>query len=935
MKVSADDPKAKIFVSCGWTDIDTNIVIVNPETFIQCGSGEVGEIWVSGTTIPLGYWNKPVATQETFQAYLADTKEGPFMRTGDLGFVDNGELFITGRIKDVIIIRGRNYYPQDIESAVEKSHPALRPTCCAAFTVEIAGEERLIVVQEVKRTHLRKLNATEVITAIRRTVSQEQDLQLYSVVLLKTATIPKTSSGKIQRRTCRAKFLDNSLDIIDSWQLELELKPSAKPLNREEILHNNNLSHLNNIKPSLKTSSLIANSPKNSSSRADRIIEWLREYGKNRINSRLIDERRCIPPYIVLDFGNQGLLGMQVPEAYGGMDLTYRDTFRVFEQLAAIDLTLASFVAVHHVLGVRPIINHAPEHVCHEILPLLAQGRELAGFAITEPMAGSNPRGMMTQAIPDMSGGWRLDGQKSWIGHGSWAGVVNVFAKTLDEHNQPTGISGFTIRQGTPGFRPGGEAMTMGMRGMVQNTIHLNNVLVTSENLLGTVNNGMQVAQDAMMHARLIIGVMSLGGMKRCAQLMIQFSSRRSIATGRLLDNPVSLVWLNDLTAAITSLETLIMQVADLLDQNRFIPQEAFSVCKIAGSELCSQAADRLMQMLGGRGYIETNQIPQILRDSRLFRIFEGPTETLNMFLGSRAMNQNLELQRFLNEDLGTPEITLNLMAAIDQIKSHFDAIQLSFPTRQSAQNWAYICTGELVSLAMLWAAVRGASSRTQSFELQCAETWAKSKFTQKLDLILAQTPSEMVLLNAESLTNCISEYITTIGDVEQTLAGEDHNIDQFLKSQHQTEIIENQAPSIATVLEKKTHKSKLNAQEIENWIKQWLTERLKITINSVDSNISFADYGIDSVLAMELTQDLEDWLKFSLDYTILWNFPTIQSLSEHLTLMANPPESQSALKDSMSVSTEDTKQTASVEKIKSDIDRELEQIEQLLKLKV
>jgi acyl-CoA synthetase (AMP-forming)/AMP-acid ligase II len=209
------DSNVQTLVGCGWTTIDTQIVIVNPETLKPCSPEIVGEIWVSGSTIAQGYWGKPQETQETFQAYLADTGAGPFLRTGDLGFIKDGELFVTGRLKEIILIRGRNNYPQDIEYTVQNSHPALRPSCGAAFTVEVKGEERLVVVQEVERTWLRKIDIDEVNRAIRKAVVQEYDLQVYAIALIRTGSLPKTSSGKIQRRGCRAKFLEGSLEILD------------------------------------------------------------------------------------------------------------------------------------------------------------------------------------------------------------------------------------------------------------------------------------------------------------------------------------------------------------------------------------------------------------------------------------------------------------------------------------------------------------------------------------------------------------------------------------------------------------------------------------------------------------------------------------------------------------------------------------------------
>lgn len=207
-------------VSCGQSWLDQKIVIANPNTLSQCEDGQVGEIWVSGKSIAAGYWNRPLDTKCIFQARLNDTESGTFLRTGDLGFWHQGELFVTGRLKDLIIIRGRNYYPQDIELTVEKSHPSLRESCSAAFSVEVEGVERLVITQEVKRTYLRSLDVNAVTTAIRQAVSEYHELDIYAVALLKTGSIPKTSSGKIQRYACRDGFLKDSLSIVGKTVLE-------------------------------------------------------------------------------------------------------------------------------------------------------------------------------------------------------------------------------------------------------------------------------------------------------------------------------------------------------------------------------------------------------------------------------------------------------------------------------------------------------------------------------------------------------------------------------------------------------------------------------------------------------------------------------------------------------------------------------------------
>ena len=189
---------ARIVVGSGHTQPGEKILIVDPDSPTPSPGGRVGEIWVSGPSVCKGYWGRPQDSERTFGARLADSGEGPYLRTGDLGFFKDGELFVTGRLKDLIIIRGRNYYPQDIEWTVMRSHPALVTDSCAAFALDVAGEERLIVVQEVERQG-GDFNPDEVIETILRAVSQEHELDVHTVVLIKSGTISKTTSGKIQR----------------------------------------------------------------------------------------------------------------------------------------------------------------------------------------------------------------------------------------------------------------------------------------------------------------------------------------------------------------------------------------------------------------------------------------------------------------------------------------------------------------------------------------------------------------------------------------------------------------------------------------------------------------------------------------------------------------------------------------------------------------
>ena len=215
-QVTSGRAGARELVGCGQTLPDQKIVIANPETKATCAADEIGEIWVSGPSMAQGYWKRPDFTEAMFHAHLSDTGDGPFLRTGDLGFKLEGELYITGRLKDLIILRGVNYYPQDIELTVYRCHPRLRVDSAAAFALEKNGREQLVIVAEVERH--KQGQFAEVFQTVRRAVAGEHDLNVDAVVLIRAGSVPKTSSGKIQRHACKQGYIDGTLDVVGTWR---------------------------------------------------------------------------------------------------------------------------------------------------------------------------------------------------------------------------------------------------------------------------------------------------------------------------------------------------------------------------------------------------------------------------------------------------------------------------------------------------------------------------------------------------------------------------------------------------------------------------------------------------------------------------------------------------------------------------------------------
>jgi acyl-CoA synthetase (AMP-forming)/AMP-acid ligase II len=214
---AAGNDDAHRVVGCGRNIIGQRMAIVDPETRRQLGPDRIGEVWVAGPHVCKGYWRNPDATRSTFQACIeGDEDNEAWLRTSDLGFMDaQGELFITGRRKDVIIVRGMNYYPQDIENTVYDSHSALRRHCGAAFSVLTeTNEEKIVLVQEVERTHRRDLDIEDIVACIREAVANEHEIALDAIVLIRPGAIPKTTSGKIQRSLARQMWLQSLFEPI-------------------------------------------------------------------------------------------------------------------------------------------------------------------------------------------------------------------------------------------------------------------------------------------------------------------------------------------------------------------------------------------------------------------------------------------------------------------------------------------------------------------------------------------------------------------------------------------------------------------------------------------------------------------------------------------------------------------------------------------------
>ena len=850
-------------VACGEALDKTVIAIVDPQSGEQLGEDRVGEIWVSGPAVASGYWRNETATEDTFRASLADYPGARFLRTGDLGFLNNKQLYITGREKDLIIVRGANHYPQDIEWTVENADPAFRAGCGAAFSVQVEGQEKLVVVSELEREYLKKADVKELARVVSQRIATEHELQLHGLVLLKTATVPRTSSGKIQRRLCKRHFLENELVEVARWMSdERTSEPEAAMVSAPP-----------------------ASGP---SVDADGLINWLREYSQRRLDSSSYDERRLIPPHIFLDFGNRGILGLQASTDYGGVGLSTTDTLRVIQQLGAIDLTLAMMTIVHNTLGIEPIQSAATADTKRKLLPRLASGRELVAFAITEAGAGSNPRAITTTAVQIDENRWRLGGEKIWSGSAGWASVINVVAQHVDLNGERRGMIAFAVPVKLGGVNIGPEAKTFGMRGMVQNKISFENVLIDRTCLLGEPGGGMQVAQRAMQRGRLMIAAACVGGLKRCVQLMTRYASRRTISTGNLLENGLWLNRIAELSYQAYALETYAALVGTMEDRQKDISADIFAALKILAPEYLWQAADGLMQILGGRGYMEQNIAPQILRDARVARILEGPTEALQMFLGARVCRAPEPYYAFLTETLKDQSVVQQMRNCIEK---NLDV---------HGHEHEYLCAvGGLAAHALLLASLRGQEIRPdQQVNLHRESLqWANERFLEHIAKLDAYSASAV---KTSDLLETVESYSQSIGDIEQRLSGFDEELDPLLRTmdlspgakETQDEpgtLAVNSALGGADKDKAQSNKQtqadgSVVATEIENFVVEWLDKELKLPNGRVKPSDTFFEHGVDSVVSVMLTVAIEENFGYLPEPELVYDYPRISDCAAEIS---------------------------------------------------
>jgi alkylation response protein AidB-like acyl-CoA dehydrogenase len=502
-----------------------------------------------------------------------------------------------------------------------------------------------------------------------------------------------------------------------------------------------------------------------------RMLEFLREYARNFLNSRLMDERRSLPPALISDFADVGLLGLQIPRAHGGQDLSHADMNRVFTQLGAIDANLAVFCAVHNTLGTAPIMLSATEEVKSCVLPRLAAGQALTTSAISEPGIGSHVRGMTTSATRNPDGSYTINGVKKWISLGGDARYVNIFAGLRDECDRPRGITGFLVDSRTPGFGIGPEMLTLGLRAVPQYDLSFRDLRVPPAALLGDEGSGLTTAKAAFMGGRVVLAAMAIGAAMRSLDLAQRFAKGRAVATGPLAENGRIRQVLAEAGAAVQAVETLISRIATWRDTGQDVPEAWYFCAKILGCELGWSAIDTALQVLGARGYLDTNTIGQHFRDYRLFRIFEGSTEAITVYLGTMLVRNPDEFTKLVDQ----AHPTAQMLTLIDRVAE----IGARRPDDVAAQHIHAAVVGELVCWTLLTVATSEAVHRSAMHGYTAS--WAEHQLRQRLDSALLG--SQWDLPTRAEFAEHVAGYARVIGDVDQRRwPGEDWRADPLLR---------------------------------------------------------------------------------------------------------------------------------------------------------
>jgi alkylation response protein AidB-like acyl-CoA dehydrogenase len=396
-----------------------------------------------------------------------------------------------------------------------------------------------------------------------------------------------------------------------------------------------------------------------------RLLADLEVMSRGLIDSAKFDEEECIPEDVIQALATAGFLAISIPKQYGGLGLSPTAYSHVFGALSSLDPSLGVLVAVHCGLGAKAIVLFGTEEQKQRYLPMLARGDTLAAYALTEPETGSDAQNIVTQARPNDDGSWTLTGHKHWIGNGHRAGVIATFAQTPVERDGVTVLrpTAFIIRPDMPGFKVVRTFRKMGIRGSTQAELLYEEMRVPADHVLGTVGKGFSVAVQVLNGGRMSLSAGCTEGTKRILSQMVEFAESR-VQFGRpIADFEITQRKLARTATDLYAAEAMQAQLTRLAE----VPDGDYALeaacCKVFASEMLWRAADDMVQVAGGRGFVKPYPYERTLRDARINRIFEGTNDILRLFISLNGIRGPAEALKELGVALRRPLKNLGLLS--------------------------------------------------------------------------------------------------------------------------------------------------------------------------------------------------------------------------------------------------------------------------------
>jgi alkylation response protein AidB-like acyl-CoA dehydrogenase len=410
-----------------------------------------------------------------------------------------------------------------------------------------------------------------------------------------------------------------------------------------------------------------------------RMLAALDRMSRGLIDPARFDEEESIPDEVIAALAAEGFLAMSIPREYGGLGLSPSAYAHVFGAISSLDPSIGVLLAVHCGLGAKAIVLYGTPEQKERYLPMLARGDTLAAYALTEPETGSDAQHIVTRArLSDDGAEWILDGRKHWIGNGHRAGVITTFAQTEVVKNGAVVLrpTAFIIRPDMPGFRVVGTVRKMGIRGSTQAELAYEGLRVPADHVLGTVGKGFSIAVNALNAGRMTLAAGCTTGTKRILGQMNEFAEWRVQFGKPIADFEITQRKLARTATDVYAADAMLGELTRLAEAPGGEYALEAACCKVFASEMLWRAADEMVQVAGGRGFVKPWPYERLLRDSRINRIFEGTNEILRLFISLNGIEEPAARLKELGVALRQPMKNLGLLSeyAASRLKSRLGA---------------------------------------------------------------------------------------------------------------------------------------------------------------------------------------------------------------------------------------------------------------------